>query len=111
MACIGWGYKSQDEEDKIDLLTEFQQNCFDDTKKKVVEWLTSIQDLILKLKMLKHEITDDFSTMHILASLPKEYDDLARCQDYKKERWFGPQAADDTFEGEIPTLEKVKWLG
>ena len=69
-------FEPTEQEDKIELLLEFQQNKLDDAKTNVTEWIASLKEQQLRLGLLQHEITDEFLKTHILSSLPKEYDDL-----------------------------------
>ena len=63
-------------EDKIDLLEAFQSNKLEDPKVNVTEWITTLLYQKVKLGLLGHNIDDEYLKIHILASLPKEYDAL-----------------------------------
>ena len=60
-------------EDKITLLTMFQQNQLEDVRTNITVWLTSLAIQANKLKKLHHVLDEEYQIMHILASLPREY--------------------------------------
>ena len=69
-------YALAEGEDKIDLLEAFQANKLEDPKINVTEWIASLLQQRVKLSQLGHVIDDEYLKIHILASLPKEYDAL-----------------------------------
>ena len=58
-------------EDKITLLTMFQQNQLEDVRTNITVWLTSLAMQVIKLKKLNHVLDEEYQITHILASLPK----------------------------------------
>ena len=60
-------------EDKITLLTMFQQNQLEDVRTNITVWLTSLAIQVNKLKKLHHVLDEEYQITHILASLPREY--------------------------------------
>ena len=60
-------------EDKIKLLEDFQNNKLLNAKVNITEWLESLSTQMMKLNKLSHPINDDYLMTHILASLPSEY--------------------------------------
>ena len=60
-------YDHTEGEDKITLLTMFQQNQLEDVRTNITVWLTSLAIQVNKLKRSEYQIT------HILASVPREY--------------------------------------
>ena len=66
-------YDLTEGEDKITLLTMFQQNQLEDVRTNITVWLTSIAIQVNKLKKLNHVLDDEYQITHILESLPREY--------------------------------------
>ena len=66
-------YDLTEGEDKITLLTMFQQNQLEDVRTNITVWLTSMAIQVNKLKKLNHVLDDEYQITHILASLPREY--------------------------------------
>ena len=66
-------YDLTEGEDKITLLTMFQQNQLEDVRTNITVWLTSMAIQVNKLKKLNHVLDEEYQITHILASLPKEY--------------------------------------
>ena len=66
-------YDLTEGEDKITLLTMFQQNQLEDVRTNITVWLTSLAIQVNKLKKLHHVLDEEYQITHILASLPKEY--------------------------------------
>ena len=66
-------YDLTEGEDKITLLTMFQQNQLEDVRTNITVWLTSLAMQVNKLKKLHHVLDEEYQIMHILASLPREY--------------------------------------
>ena len=66
-------YDLTEGEDKITLLTMFQQNQLEDVRTNITVWLTSMAIQVNKLKNLNHFLDDKYQITHILASLPREY--------------------------------------
>ena len=60
-------------EDKITLLTMFQQNQLDDVRPNITVWSTSLAIQGNKLKKLNHVLDGEYQITHILASVPREY--------------------------------------
>ena len=66
-------YDLTEGEDKITLLTMFQQNQLEDVRTNITVWLTSLAMQVNKLKKLHHVLDEEYQITHILASLPREY--------------------------------------
>ena len=66
-------YNLTEGEDKITLLTMFQQNELEDVRTNITVWLTSLAIQVNKLKKLHHVLDEEYQIMHILAGLPREY--------------------------------------
>ena len=66
-------YDLTEGEDKITLLSMFQQNQLEDVRTNITVWLTSMTIQVNKLKKLNHVLDEEYQITHILASLPREY--------------------------------------
>ena len=66
-------YDLTEGEDKITLLSMFQQNQLEDVRANITVWLTSMAIQVNKLKKLNHVLDEEYQITHILASLPREY--------------------------------------
>ena len=66
-------YDLTEGEDKIILLSMFQQNQLEDVRTIITVWLTSMAIQVNKLKKLNHVLDEEYQITHILASLPREY--------------------------------------
>ena len=66
-------YDLTEGEDKITLVTMFQQNQLEDVRTNITVWLTSLAMQVIKLKKLHHVLDEEYQITHILASLPREY--------------------------------------
>ena len=66
-------YDLTEGEDKITLLSMFQQNQLEDVRTNISVWLTSMAIRVNKLKKLNHVLDDEYQITHILASLPRKY--------------------------------------
>ena len=66
-------YDLTEGEDKIILLSMFQQNQLEDVRTNITVWLTSLAIQINKLKKLNHVLDEEYWITHIFASLPREY--------------------------------------
>ena len=66
-------YDLTEGEDKITLLSMFQQNQLEDVRTNITVWLTSMAIQVNKLKKLNHVSDEEYQITHILASLPREY--------------------------------------
>ena len=66
-------YDLTEGEDKIALLSMFQQNQLEDVRTNITVWLTSMAIQVNKLKKLNHVLDEEYQITHILASLPREY--------------------------------------
>ena len=66
-------YDLTEGEDKITLLSMFQQNQLEDVRLNITVWLTSLVIQINKLKKLNHVLDEEYQITHILASFPREY--------------------------------------
>ena len=66
-------YDLTEGEDKITLLTMFQQNQLDDVRTNITVWLASLAIQVNKLKNLNHVLDEDYQITHILGSVPREY--------------------------------------
>ena len=60
-------------EDKITLLSMFQQNQLEDVRTNITVWLTSLAIQVNKFKKLYHVLDKAHQITHILASLRREY--------------------------------------
>ena len=69
-------YDLTEGEDKITLLTMFQQNQLEDVRTNITVWLTSLAMQVIKLKKLNHVLDEEYQITHILASLPREYNSV-----------------------------------
>ena len=77
-------YDESEEEDKIKLLEDFQNNKLLNAKVNITEWLAFLSTQVVKLNKLSHQIDDDYLMTHILASLPQEYSTVV---DHAKIDW------------------------
>ena len=66
-------YDLTEGEDKITLLSMFQQNQLEDVRTNITVWLTSMAIQVNKLKKLNHVLDEEYQITHILASLPRVY--------------------------------------
>ena len=66
-------YVLTESEDKITLLTTFQQNQLDDARINITVWLTSLAIQVDKLKMLNRGIDEEYQITHMLGSVPRVY--------------------------------------
>ena len=66
-------YDLTEGEDKITLLSMFQQNQLEDVTTNITVWLTSMAIQVNKLKKSNHVLDEEYQITHILASLPREY--------------------------------------
>ena len=66
-------YDLTEGEDKITLLSMFQQNQLEDVRTNITVWLTSMAIQVNKLKKLNHVLDEEYQITHIFASLPREY--------------------------------------
>ena len=66
-------YDLTEGEDKITLLSVFQQNQLEDVRTNITVWLTSLAIQVNKLMKLNHVLDEEYQITHILASLPREY--------------------------------------
>ena len=66
-------YDRNEGEDKITLLSMFQQNQLEDVRTNITVWLTSLAIQINKLKKFNHVLDEEYHITDILASLPREY--------------------------------------
>ena len=66
-------YDLTEGEDKITLLTMFQQIQLDDVRTNITVWLTSLAIQVNKLKKFNHVLDEEYQITHILASVPREY--------------------------------------
>ena len=66
-------YDLTEGEDKITLLSMFQQNQLEDVRTNTTVWLTSLSIQLNQLKKLNHVLDEEYQITHILASLPREY--------------------------------------
>ena len=66
-------YDLTEGEDKITLLTMFQQNQLDDVRTNITVWLTSLAIQVNKLNKLNHVWDEEYQITHILGSVPREY--------------------------------------
>ena len=65
-------YDLTEGEDKITLLTMFQQNQLDDVRTNITAWLTSLAIQVNNLKKLNHVLDEECQITHILESAPRE---------------------------------------
>ena len=66
-------YDLTEGEDKITLLSMFQQNQLEDVRTNITVWLTSLAIQVNKSKKLNHVLDEEYQITHILASVPREY--------------------------------------
>ena len=66
-------YDLTEGEDKITLVSMFQQNQLEDVRTNITVWLTSLAIQANKLKKLNYVLDEEYQITHILASLPREY--------------------------------------
>ena len=66
-------YDLTEGEDKITLLSMFQQNQLEDVRTNITVWLTSMAIQVNKLKKLNHVLDEEYQITHILECLPREY--------------------------------------
>ena len=66
-------YDPTEGEDKITLLSMFQQNQLEDVRTNIAVWLTSMAIQVNTLKKLNDVLDEEYQITHILASLPREY--------------------------------------
>ena len=66
-------YDLTEGEDKITLMSMFQQNQLEVVRTNITVWLTSMAIQVDKLKKLNHVLDEEYQITHILASLPREY--------------------------------------
>ena len=69
-------YDLTEGEDKITLLSMFQQNQLEDVRTNITVWLTSMAIQVNKLKKLNHFLDEEYQITHILASVPIEYNSV-----------------------------------
>ena len=77
-ARVAWdrltsAYDLTEGEDKITLLTMFQQNQLDDVRTNITLWLLSLAIEVNKVKKLNHVLDEEYQITHILTSVPREY--------------------------------------
>ena len=58
-------YDLTESEEKITLLTMFQQNQLDNVRTKITVWLTSLAMQVNKLKKLNHVLDEEYQIIHI----------------------------------------------
>ncbi len=68
---------------KVELKLRFNQSKLEDARKDPEEWVTELEILRQKLKVMKSEITDEDMMIHILNNLPKEYENLVEVAEQK----------------------------
>ena len=66
-------YDFTEGEDKITLLSMFQQNQLEDVRTNITVWLTSMAIQVNKLKKINYVLDEEYQITHILTSLPREY--------------------------------------
>ena len=66
-------YDLTEGEDKITLLTMFEQNQLDDVRTNITVWLTSLAIQVNKHKKLNHVHDEEYQITYILASVSREY--------------------------------------
>ena len=93
-------YDLTEGEDKITLVTMFQQNILDDVRIIITVWLTSLVTQVNKLKKLNHVLDEEYQITHILASVPREYSSVV--EQVKIDRTTGSTL--------ITMDESKKWL-
>ena len=69
-------YDLTEGEDKITLLSMFQQNQLEDVRTNITVWLTSMAIQDNKLKKLNHVLDEEYQITYIFASLPREYSNV-----------------------------------
>ena len=81
-------YDLTEGEDKITLLSIFQQNQLEDVRTNITVWLTSMAIQVNKLKKLNHVLDEEYQITHIWANLPTESTSVL----WSKSRLTGEQA-------------------
>ena len=76
-------YDLTEGEDKITLLTMFQQNQLDDVRTNITVWLTSLAIQVNKLKKLNH-VLDETSLRSLIMYLMKSTRSLTSCKCTKR---------------------------
>ena len=66
-------YDLTEGEDKVPLLSMFQQNQQEDVRTNITVWLTSMAIQVNKFKKLNHVLDEEYQITLILASLPREF--------------------------------------
>ena len=66
-------YDVTEGEDRITLLSMFQQNQMEDVRTNSTVWMTSLAIQVNKLKKLNQVLDKEYQITHILASVPREY--------------------------------------
>ena len=66
-------YDLTEGEDRMTLLSMFQQNQLEDVRTNITVWLTSMAIQVNKLKKLNHVLDEEYQITHIFANLPREY--------------------------------------
>ena len=80
-------YDLTEGEDKITLLSMFQQNQLEDVRTNITVWLISMAMQVNKLKKLNHVLDEEYEITHILASFPREY--ISVLEQFKIDRRTG----------------------
>ena len=90
-------YDLTEGEDKITLLSMFQQNQLEDVRTNITVWFTSLAIQVNKLKKLNHILDEEYQITHTQASLPREYSSVVE------------QVKIDRRTGTIPiTIDEIK---
>ena len=69
-------YESTTAASKKQLKKEFHTSSLNDVTKDPDEWITNLERMRIRLKAMKHEISDEDLMIHVLNNLPEEYDNL-----------------------------------
>ena len=81
-------YDLTEGEDKITLLSMFQQNQLEDVRTNITVWLTSLAIQVNKLKKLNHVLDEEYQITHILASLLREYSSVVEQVKIDRQPWM-----------------------
>ena len=105
-------YDLTEGEDKITLLSMFQQNQLEDVRTNITVWLTSMAIQLNKLKKLNHVLDEEYQITHILASLPREYSSVV--EQVKIDRRTGSslitRMKSRKAQGALPAAQEGTWL-
>ena len=102
-------YDLTEGEDKISLLTMFQQNQLEDVRTNITVWLTSLAIQVNKLKKLHHVLDEEYQVTHILASLPRKYRSVVKRVKIDR-RTSSALITQEKTQGALPGVQEGTWL-